>query len=338
MSNMNRQWRLKKRPVGDIQKDDLELVESPIPDLKNGEILVRNIYLSVDPTNRIWMSDIDQYMEPVGVGDVMRGGTCGVVEASKNPGFAPGDFVIGGMQWETYSVLPGAGKLPADTGLPLTAFMSVLGATGMTAYFGLLDVGKPKEGETVVVSAAAGAVGSIVGQIAKIKGCRAVGIAGGPEKCQHVIDKFGFDACVDYKKGNVLEDLRAACPDGIDVDFENVGGDIMDDVFTLLNLNARVSLCGMISTYNAADDWTGPKMFRNILMKRAIVQGFIITDFLERFPEAQAQMGQWIMEGKLKWDVDVVDGIENALDALDRIFAGKNVGKQLVRLSDDPTA
>ncbi len=337
MPKMNRQWRLKRRPVGDIQKDDLELVESPIRELNDGEFLVRNIYLSVDPTNRIWMSDIDQYMDPVGIGDVMRGGTCGIVEASKNPGFSPGDFVIGGMQWETHSILPGAGKLPADTGLPLTAFMSVLGATGMTAYFGLLDVGKPKDGETVVVSAAAGAVGSIVGQIAKIKGCRAVGIAGGPEKCQHVIDKFGFDACVDYKKGNVLEDLRAACPGGIDVDFENVGGDIMDDVFTLLNLNARVSLCGMISTYNAAEDWTGPRMFRNILMKRAIVQGFIITDFLERFPEGQAQMGQWIMEGKLKWDVDVVDGIENALDALDRIFTGKNMGKQLVRLSEDPT-
>lgn len=338
MSNMNRQWRLKKRPVGDIQKDDLELVDSPIPDLKDGEFLVRNIYLSVDPTNRIWMSDIDQYMDPVGVGDVMRGGTMGVVEESKNPDFKPGDYVIGGMQWETYSILPGGGKLPADTGLPLTAFMSVLGATGLTAYFGLLDVGQPKEGETVVVSAAAGAVGSIVGQIAKLKGCRAVGIAGGPEKCQHVIDKFGFDACVDYKKGNVLEDLRAACPDGIDVDFENVGGDIMDDVFTLLNLNARVSLCGMISTYNSQDDWTGPKMFRNILMKRANVRGFIITDFLERFPEGQAALGQWIMEGKIKWDVDVVDGIENTLDALDRLFAGKNMGKQLVRLSDDPTA
>ena len=338
MSKTNKQWKLKRRPVGDIGKDDLELVESPIPALNDGEILVRNIYLSVDPTNRIWMSDIDQYMEPVGIGDVMRGGTCGIVEESKNPGFAPGDFVIGGMQWETYSILPGAAKLPAGDGLPLTAFMSVLGATGMTAYFGLLDVGKPKEGETVVVSAAAGAVGSLVGQIAKIKGCRVVGIAGGPEKCKYVVETLGFDACVDYKAGNVLEDLRAACPDGIDVDFENVGGDIMDDVFTLLNLKARVSLCGMISTYNNADDWTGPKMFRNILMKRAIVQGFIITDFLEDFPRGQADMGQWIMDGKLKWDVDVVDGIENALDALDRIFTGKNVGKQLVRLSDDPTA
>jgi hypothetical protein len=338
MNITNRQWKLVKRPEGDIKEGDLALVDSPVPDLNEGQFLVRNIYLSVDPTNRIWMSDIDQYMDPVNVGDTMRGGAIGVVEESYNRNFKKGDFVSGGMAWESYAVLGGGGAVPASKDLPLTSFMSVLGVTGFTAYFGLLDLGKPQPGETVVVSAAAGAVGSIVGQIAKIKGCRVVGIAGGPEKCAHIKEKFGFDAAVDYKAGNVLEDLRTACPDGIDVYFENVGGDILDAVLTLLNLNARIPLCGLISSYNAADDWAGPKMFRNILMKRATVTGFIVTDFMPRFGEAIGQLTEWIQQGKIKWDMDVVDGIENTLDALDRLFTGKNIGKQLVRISDDPTA
>ncbi|CDO60219.1 Putative oxidoreductase YncB [Candidatus Phaeomarinobacter ectocarpi] len=341
MRNSNRQWVLRQRPEGDISDGDLELVDAPKPEAGDGEILIRTIYLSLDPTNRIWMSDMDQYMPPVEIGDVMRGGTLGVVEQSNLDGFDVGDIVVPGLGgWQDYTVSDGTGvsKIPAGLGIPLDAFMSVLGATGMTAYFGLLEIGQPKAGETVVVSAAAGAVGSTVGQIAKIKGCRVVGIAGSDEKCKWVVDDLGFDACINYKKENVLEALRRECPNGIDVNFENVGGEILDAVLTLINDNARIPLCGLISTYNAEGDVPGPYMFRNILMKRARVEGFIIIDFLERFAEGQAEMGQWLAEGKLKYRTDIVDGLETAPKALDRLFTGENIGKLLVRVSDEPAA
>jgi len=341
MRNSNRQWVLRKRPVGDIAPGDLELVEAPKPTPGDGDILIRTVYLSLDPTNRIWMSDIDQYMPPVDIGDVMRGGTLGVVEQSNNAAFAVGDIVIPGLGgWQDYAVSNGDGvtKIPPGLGIPLDAFMSVLGATGMTAYFGLLEIGQPKPGETVVVSAAAGAVGSTVGQIAKLKGCRVVGLAGSDEKCAWVVDELGFDACINYKRENVLSALRRACPDGIDVDFENVGGDILDAVLTLINQNARIALCGLISTYNAEGDVPGPYMFRNILMKRARVEGFIILDFLDRFADAQAQMGQWLAEGKLTYRTDIVDGLETAPQALGRLFTGGNIGKLLVRVSEEPPA
>ena len=336
MAETNRQWILRKRPQGDITDDCLELVETPIPDLGDGQILVRNVYLSVDPTNRIWMSDMDQYMPPVEVGDVMRGGTQGVVVRSNNPDFKQGDYVAGGLSWEEYSVLGGASKLPTELGVPKTAFASVLGMTGLTAYFGLLDITHPEEGETLVVSAAAGAVGSIAGQIGKIKGCYVVGIAGGPEKCKMVTDEFGFDACIDYKNSDINKELKEACPKGIDIDFENVGGEIMDAVLTNINLGARISLCGLISTYNADGDWWAPKMFRNILMKRATVEGFIISDYFDQFPEGVEALAGWLLEGKLKYKVDIVKGIENTPAALDRIFTGKNIGKQLVQISEEP--
>ena len=341
MARTNRQWVLKHRPEGDISEGDLDFVETPVPDLKDGQVLVRTIYLSLDPTNRIWMSDMDQYMPPVEIGEVMRGGTIGVVEESEHADFKPGDIVQGGLSgWQEYAIADGGAlaKMPADIGIPLTAFMSVLGATGMTAYFGLLDVGQPKEGETVVVSAAAGAVGSIVGQIAKIKGARVVGIAGSDEKCRWITDELGFDAAINYKKEDVLDALRRHCPNGIDVYFENVGGEILDAVLTLVNLNARIPLCGLISTYNASEPVPGPYMFRNILMKRVRVEGFIITDFLPRFPEGIAQMGQWLAEGKIKYKVDVVDGLENAAGAVGKLFTGENKGKLLVQVSPDPTA
>jgi NADPH-dependent curcumin reductase CurA len=336
MRNSNRQWRLKRRPAGDIKQGDLHFAEAPKPVPGPNEILIRNVYLSLDPTNRIWMSDMDQYMPPVEVGDVMRGGTLGVVEQSNNPGFKVGDIVLprlGG--WQDYTVAAFAQKIEKGS-LPLTAYMSVLGITGATAYFGLLDIGKPKAGETVVVSAAAGAGGSIAGQIAKIKGCRVVGIAGSDAKCKLVTKDYGFDACINYKRENVLQALKKHCPKGIDVDFENVGGEILDAVLTLINMNARVALCGLISSYNADEPVPGPYMFRNILMKRARVEGFIIIDYLPRIGEFIADMSAWLSQGKIKWHVDVVDGLEHAVTALDKLFTGGNTGKLLVRIGPEP--
>ena len=330
----NRQWILKRRPVGDIRRDDLELVETPLPELRPGQFLARTIYLSLDPTNRIWMSDMEQYMPPVGIGEVMRGGTLSVVEESRNPSFQKGDILPGIAGWQEYAVQESGQKLPQ--GIRPTAAMSVLGATGATAYFGLLDIGMPKAGETVVVSAAAGAVGSIVGQIAKLKGCRAVGIAGSDDKCRHVVEHLGFDACINYRRENVAAALKRECPNGIDVDFENVGGEILEAVLANINMKARVVLCGLISGYNAKELPRGPANFANVLMKRARIEGFIIIDYFARFPEFQAQMGQWLAEGKIKYDVHVVKGMENALDALNLLFTGGNTGKLLLQVSEEP--
>jgi len=334
MRNSNRQWILKRRPVGEIREGDLELVEKPLPVPGPGEMLLRTLYLSLDPTNRIWMSDMEQYMPPVQLGDVMRGGTIGVVEQSNNPDFKPGEIVNGIAGWQEYSVAPGGQKIPKGP-LPLTASMSVLGATGATAYFGLLDIGKPQAGETVVVSAAAGAVGSIVGQIAKLKGCRAVGFAGSDEKCRHVVKDLGFDACINYRRENIREALKRACPNGIDIDFENAGGEILDAVMEQINMKASIALCGMISTYNMAEQPRGPAL-TNLLMKRARIEGFIIIDYFPRFGEFFADMSKWVAEGKIKQDVHVVKGIENARSALDLLFTGGNTGKLLVQVSDEP--
>ncbi|MBN9533740.1 MAG: NADP-dependent oxidoreductase [Alphaproteobacteria bacterium] len=335
MAKVNRQWILKKRPVGEIGSGDLALVETPIPALGPNQFLARTVYLSLDPTNRIWMSDMTQYMPPVELGAVMRGGTLSVVEESNHPDFKPGDIVSGIAGWQEYSVENGGQKLPRGQ-VPLSAYMSVLGATGATAYFGLLDIGKPKAGETVVVSAAAGAVGSIVGQIAKLKGCRVVGLAGSDEKCRHVVKDFGFDACINYKTEDVSAALKRECPNGIDVDFENAGGTILDAVLENVNLKARIALCGLISTYNAKGPVPGPYNFANILMKRVTVEGFIVIDFFPRFGEFQAEMAKWVAEGKVKHDVHVVKGIENALSALNLLFTGGNTGKLLLQLSEEP--
>jgi len=334
---VNRQWKLVRRPVGDIAEGDLALVESPVPVLGPGQILVRNIYLSLDPTNRIWMSDMDQYMPPVEIGDVMRGGTVGVVEQSNNPAFKPGDIVQPmDLGWQDYVVTSMAQKLHVSPEAPILAHMSALGMTGVTAYFGLLDIGKPKPGETVVVSAAAGAVGSIVGQIAKIKGCRVVGLAGSDDKCRWVVDDLGFDACINYKKEDVLSALKRECPKGIDVYFENVGGEILDAVLTLINLEARIPLCGLISTYNADGPVPGPYMFRNILMKRALIKGFIVIDYFPRIAEFAAEMVPWVASGQIKWRVDVEPGLENAPKILNKLFTGGNTGKLLVQISPEP--
>lgn len=335
---ISRQWRLAVRPTGGIQGEEFEWCEAALPATADGQLRVRTVYLSLDPTNRIWMSDIDQYMAPVEVGEVMRGGTIGVVEESRLDGIAPGAVVQGMWGWQSHAVIDGRAVrvLPADRKAPLTAYMSVLGSTGCTAYFGLLDIGKPQPGETVVVSAAAGAVGSIVGQIAKIEGCRVVGIAGSAEKCAWITDELGFDAAINYREEDVLESLRRHCPDGIDVDFENVGGATLDAVLTLINLKARVVVCGLISQYNDDRPGHGPTMFRNVLMKRARVEGFIVTDFLRRFPEAIEQLGHWLADGRLKYRVDVVDGLEAAPAAVTRLFDGTNTGKLMVKVSEEP--
>lgn len=340
MSNrINRQWRLRRRPEGAISDDDLELVSDVIPELQEGQFLARTIYLSLDPTNRIWMSDRVQYMPPVEIGDVMRGGTIGVIEESRHPDFAVGDVVNGFWGWQEYAVADDRSvriKIPRDDDIPLTAYMGLLGSIGCTVYFGLLDIGQPKEGETVVVSAAAGAVGSLVGQIAKIKGCRVVGIAGSDDKCRWITEDLGFDGAINYRTENVAESLGKHCPDGIDIDFENVGGDIMGDVLSHMNLNGRVALCGLISTYDKEEPTPGPHHFSRILMKRLMVKGFIVTDYLPRFPEALKDLRQWLGEGRLKYRVDVIDGLENALSGVRRLFDGSNQGKLMVKVSEEP--
>ena len=335
----NHQWILRRRPVGNIQPGDLELVERPTPALEDGQVLVRNVYLSLDPTNRIWMSDQDQYLPPVEIGDVMRGGGFGVVEESRSDRFQPGAIVNTGLGgWERYTVAHAGGisPVPHIPGMPLTAFMSVLGGTGLTAYFGLTDIGKPQPGETVVVSAAAGAVGSVVGQIAKLMGCRVIGIAGGRDKCRWLVDELGFDGAVDYKNEDVGVALDRLCPNGIDVDFENVGGPIMDAVIARMNNFSRMALCGMISTYNHEGAVAGPADFARVLMRRILIKGFIVIDYLPRAAEAFAELVPWVASGQIKWKAHVVDGLENAADAVHRLFSGDHDGKLLIRISAEP--
>jgi NADPH-dependent curcumin reductase CurA len=342
MSTESNAWVLKRRPDGRMTKDDFDWVTTTLPDPTDGQVLVRTIYLSLDPTNRIWASDQDQYMPPVELGEVMRGGTLGVVEASANPGFEPGDIVQGMWGWQSHHLAEnGAGltKMQLAPGTPLDATMSALGATGMTAYFGLLDIGQPQPGETVVVSAAAGAVGQIVGQIAKIKGCRVVGTAGSDAKCAHLVDDLGFDAAINYKTADLDAELSKACPDGIDVYFENTGGPVTEAVLKLVNLNARIPLCGLIAHYNEGDNTSGvqgPNNYQMVLMKRVLIRGFIIIDYFPRFGEGIAEMAKWLAEGKIKYDTDIVDGLENAVDAVNRLFDGANTGKLLVRCSAEP--
>jgi NADPH-dependent curcumin reductase CurA len=339
MVRLMKRWVLRRRPVGEIAPGDLELVEEPIPPLPDDHVLVRIVYLSLDPTNRIWMSDQDQYLPPVEIGQTMRGGALGVVDRSNSDRLAPGDVVnVGLAGWASHVVADARtlAKVPAIPGVPLTAYMSVLGATGLTAWFGMIDIGQPKAGETVVVSAAAGAVGSIAGQLAKRRGARVVGIAGGPEKGRWLTQDLGFDAAIDYRREPVGERLDALCPDGIDVDFENVGGEIMDAVISRMNNFGRVALCGMISTYNQDGPPSGPTDFGRVLMRRLLIKGFIIIDYLPRAAEAYAELGPLVASGELKWKAHVVEGLESAVDALGRLFTGDHDGKLLVRVSPEP--
>ena len=336
-TNINRQWCLATRPVDLIAESNFEWRQEPVPTLEEGQILVRNIYLSLDPTNRGWLNEEENYLPPVAIGEVMRGIGIGVVEQSRNVNFLEGAFVQGFLGWQDYAVTDGTNlsELPKDPSIPLTAYLGLFGFIGMTAYFGLLDIGKPKVGETLVVSGAAGAVGSLVGQIGKIKGCRVVGIAGSEEKCRWLKDELGFDAAINYKTESVLESLQQHGPDGIDVYFENVGGEILDAVLSLINLRARIVLCGLISQYNATEPVPGPYNFVNILIKRAKLEGFIVLDYFDRAQEALADLGQWYAQGKVQYRVDTIDGLENAPSTINKLFDGTNQGKLIIRVSEE---
>ena len=330
----NRQWLLARRPEGAIRDSDFQLVETEAPTPGERQVLVRNIMLSCDPTQRGWIA-FDTYLPAVRIGEVVRSLGAGRIVESKNPDFAVGDIVSGLVGWQDYVAMNPKGqltKLPPGTSLELA--MSVFGATGITAYFGLIDVGRPVAGETVVVSGAAGATGSVVGQIAKIKGCRAIGIAGGAEKCRWLTDEAGFDAAIDYKSENVAARLKALCPRGVDIFFDNVGGAVLDAALARLALRGRVVLCGGIANYNATEPSPGPKNYLNLVVQRGRMEGFLVLDYLPRAAEAIAALAGWVQSGQLKTKVDVQHGLENAPETLRRLFEGRNDGKQLLRVAE----
>jgi len=333
----NRQIRLKSRPTGSPTTDNFELAETPLEPAKDGEVVRRTIYLSLDPYMRGRMSDAASYAANVALGAVMCGHTVSQVVESHHPDFRAGDIVTGYDGWQEYGISRGKDLRKLDpSGPPISTALGILGMPGMTAYVGLLDIGQPKPGETVVVSAASGAVGAVVGQLAKIKGCRAVGIAGSAEKCRYVVDELGFDACLNYKTGDLVPGLRAACPNLIDVYFENVGGAIFAAVLKVLNRGARIPLCGMISEYNATSNPGGPNL-RSLLVHRAMIRGFIVSDHADRAPAFLQECAPLVMSGRLKFREDIVDGLENAPTAFMGLLEGRNFGKLLVRVSRDPT-
>lgn len=337
----NRRIVLNSRPVGAPTAENFRLEELDVPVPSAGQVLMHTLYLSLDPYMRGRMSDAPSYATPVAIGEAMVGGTVARVEASRHPDYKAGDLVLGYGGWQGYAVSDGTGltRLDADMTRPSLA-LGVLGMPGFTAYMGLLDIGQPKAGETVVVAAASGAVGSVVGQIAKLKGCRMVGIAGGAAKCRFVVEGLGFDACVDHRSADLPQQLAAACPKGIDVYFESVGGAVFDAVLPLLNVSARVPLCGLIATYNDTGPPQGPDrlglLTRTLLTKRIKMQGFIIfDDYGSRAGEFFSQMSAWVKEGKVKFREDIVDGLENAPQAFIGLLQGKNFGKLVVRVAND---
>ena len=331
---MNRRWILARRPRGAVGPDDFRRDEAAVPEPADGFLLVRNHFLSIDPTQRGWMA-ADTYLPAMKLGEVIRSFAAGVVVGSRDPRFRTGQPVYGLFGWQDYAAVHPGDPFPVlavPHGVSLEDAMSVLGLTGLTAYFGLLEVGRPQPGETVVVSAAAGATGSIVGQIARLKGCRAVGIAGGPEKCRYLTEELGFDAAIDYRSENVLTRLRETCPKGIDVFFDNVGGKILDAALAFLARRGRVVICGAIAGYNEPAGLPGPRNYLRLLMQRGRMEGFVVSDAFERAGEAITALSGWLREGRIKNRVDVIDGFENAPRALARVFTGENRGKQLVRL------
>ena len=330
MQDVNRQITLAARPTGFPKASDFKLVESPAPTPKTGEVLVHTIFLSVDPYQR------GQMKGAVGIGEVMVGGVVGKVVTSNHSDFREGDIVQGNLGWQEYAVAGGDTLRKIDSTLaPISTGVGVLGMPGMTAYFGLLGIGKPESGETVVISGAAGAVGSLVGQIAKIMGCRVVGIAGSDRKIDYVLNELGFDAAFNYKTvDDYYEKLKELCPEGIDVYFDNVGGVITDTVFHLINLRARIVICGQISQYNLEKPESGPRFLRQLVTKRARVEGFLVGDFSGRYDEGVGQMAGWIKEGKIKYREEIAEGIENAPEAFIGMLKGENIGKQLVKVSE----
>jgi NADPH-dependent curcumin reductase len=331
----NKQWRLVARPVGLFKESDFSWREEPVAETSDGFVLVRVVYLSLDPTNKVWAT-VDSYMPAIPLGDVMRAGGIGVVEESRHASFAPGDVVQGMFGWQLYATLPAGEVRKIPQGAPITAFLGVLGHIGLTAYFGLLDIGKPKEGETLVVSAAAGAVGSLAGQIGKIKGCRVVGIAGSDEKCRWIREDLGFDAAINYRRENFVAALQRECPRGIDIYFDNVGGEILEATLSLINLRARIALCGMISQYTATGPVRGPQNLAVLISRRARMEGFLVSDYFARAGEAIPQLVEWMQTGRLKFQLDVAEGLEEAPRAINRLFEGTNTGKLVVKVSAEP--
>ena len=329
----NRQFLLAKRPVGAATRDTFTFQQVPVVQPKDGQILVKNEYLSLDPAMRGWMNEGKSYIPPVALGDVMRALGVGKVIASAHPGFAVGDYVNGALGMQDYFTGEPRGFYKVDPKLvPLPVYLSALGMTGMTAYFALLDVGAPKAGDTVVISGAAGAVGSIAGQIAKLKGCRVVGIAGGEEKCARLVDEFGFDGTIDYKSEDVLAGLKRECPKGVDVFFDNVGGDILDAVLSRLNFKARVIICGAISQYNNKEAVKGPANYLSLLVNRARMEGFVVMDYADRYAAAGQEMAGWLLKGQLKSKEHIVEGLESFPESLAKLFSGENHGKLVLKV------
>jgi NADPH-dependent curcumin reductase len=329
----NRQFLLAKRPVGAATRDTFTYQEIPVGQPVEGQILVKNEYLSLDPAMRGWMNEGKSYIPPVGLGEVMRALGVGKVIASSHPDFSVGDYVNGALGVQDYFLGAPRGFYKIDpTLVPLPVYLSALGMTGMTAYFALLEVGTPKEGDTVVISGAAGAVGSIAGQIAKLKGCRVVGIAGGKEKCSYLIDELGFDGVIDYKNEDVLAGLKRECPKGVDVYFDNVGGDILDAVLSRLSFKARVVICGAISQYNNKEAVKGPSNYLSLLVNRARMEGFVVMDYADRYGAAGQEMAGWLAKGQLKSREDIVEGLQTFPEMLMKLFNGENFGKLILKV------
>ena len=336
MTIVCRQFTLASRPATFPEESNFKLTETPLPEPKEGEFAVRTLWLSVDPYMRGRIRDVKSYAPPVQIGEVMTGGAVGKVIESKNPRFQVGDVVIANYGWQDHAILDGRGVRKIDADLaPVSTGLGVLGMPGLTAYFGLLEICDPQSGETCFVSGAAGAVGSLVGQIAKIKGCRVVGSAGTDEKVRHLVDDLGFDAAFNYKEVDDYQaKLTELCPEGIDVYFDNVGGALTDAVFFLINVGARIAICGQISQYNLAEPETGPRPFMHLIRTQAKVEGLLVTQFADKYPEGQKQLAEWLKAGKIKYRENVVEGFENTPAAFIGMLKGDNIGKQLVKVSE----
>jgi NADPH-dependent curcumin reductase len=334
VDSTNRQFRLASRPEGLPDRDAWELTEEAPREPGDGEALVKVLMLSLDPAMRGWMNDVPSYVPPVGIGEVMRAIGVGQVVASRSESVSEGDYVTGLFGVQEYATLPADALTPVDASLaPLATYLNVLGMPGMTAYFGLLEIGDPQPGDTVVVSGAAGAVGATVGQIAKIKGCRAVGIAGGPEKCRMLLEEFGYDAAIDYKSEDLVPALREKCPDRVNVYFDNVGGEVLDAVLARLARGARIVICGAVSQYNEST-MRGPSNYMALLVRRARMEGFVVFDFASRYADAAREMAGWMSEGKLVGREDVVPGIETFPETLNKLFRGENTGKLVLQVAE----
>ena len=335
MTTLNHKFELACRPAGLPKRSDWKYAEEPVREVRDGELLVKILYISLDPAMRGWCNESKSYVPPVGIGEVMRAGGLGRVVESKNPAFAPGDYVTGLMGVQEYAISDGKGLNKIDPKMaPLPVYLGGLGMTGMTAYFGLLDVGQPKAGETVVISAAAGATGMIAGQIAKIKGCRTIGIAGGAAKCEFIVKELGFDAAIDYKAEDVRKALQQHCPKGIDIYFDNVGGEILDAALSQLARGARVLICGAISQYNNTTPIKGPSNYLSLLVNRATMKGFLVFDYASRYGEAAREMAGWYAAGKLKTREDIAEGFENFPEVFLKLFKGENTGKLMLKVAD----